>query len=104
MTKHLTDTLQQRHLAYINAVPAAGRAEKAPALSNLDVEDDRYFLGTIHAESPPGILKVYEGEFGKGDERQGCVSSASCDAPAPRNAADSSARVRRHIFIPSLIV
>ena len=41
MTKHLTDTLQQRHLAYINAVPNGGHTETAPALSNLEVEDER---------------------------------------------------------------
>jgi hypothetical protein len=39
MTKHLTDTLQQGHLEYINAVPTGGRTETAPALSNLKVED-----------------------------------------------------------------
>ena len=58
MTKHLTHTLQQRHLAYIHTMPTGGRAESALALSNLEVEDDRYFLGTIHVESPSGTPKM----------------------------------------------
>ena len=94
MTKHLTDTLKQRHLTYINAVPTVGRAKSAPAPSNLEVEDDRYFLATIQVESPPVILKVYEGEIGKGDEGSGLVSSTFRDAPVSQNACDSAARVR----------
>ena len=64
MTKHLTDTLQQRHLVYINAVPTGGRAESAPELNAFGGEDERYFLGTIHEEITPGILKKHESEFG----------------------------------------
>ena len=71
MTKHLTDKLQLWHFAYIHAVPTGGCAESAPELRILDVEDDRYFLRTIHAESPPGILKAHECEIGKGDEEAG---------------------------------
>ena len=93
MTKHLTDTLQQRHLACIHAVPTGGRAESSPALSNLEVENDAYFLGTIHVESHPRILKMYEGEIGKGDKESGLVSSTLRDAPVPRNASDSAARI-----------
>ena len=60
MTKHLIDTLRPWHLEYISAVPTGGRAETAPALSNLELEDARYYLGTIHVELIPDILKVYE--------------------------------------------
>ena len=74
MTKHLTDTLQQRHLEYIHAKPVGGRAESAPELTVLDVEDERYFLGTIHEESTMGILKVYERIGEKGDKEVEHVS------------------------------
>ena len=89
MTKHLTDTLQQRHLEYINAVPTGGRADTAPALSNLEVENTRYYLGTIHEESIPGILKVYESDFRTGNgiglvrcSTAHCNSFGTSDAPA----------------------
>ena len=90
MTKHLTDTLQQRHLVYINAVPTGGRAETAPALSALGGEDERYFLGTIHEEIRLGILKKHESEFGSRTSE-----AAPSDALRLRNAADSAARVGR---------
>ena len=105
MTKHFTDTLQQRHLEYINAAPTGGRAETAPALSNLEVEDARYYLGTIHQEFIPGILKMYESEFGTGNgiglvrcstahcNSFGASDGPASDAPAPRNAAHSAVRV-----------
>jgi hypothetical protein len=107
MTKHLTDTLQRRLHVYINAVPTGGRAETAPALSNLEVEDDRYYLGRIHEEVIPSILKVYEREFGTGNgiwlvrcsnahcRYFGTSDAPASDAPAPRNAANSAARVSR---------
>ena len=40
MTKHLTDTLQQRHLEYMNVSAESGRAESAPQLGILEIEDD----------------------------------------------------------------
>jgi len=94
MTKHLTDTLQQRHLAYINAVPTGGRAETAPALSALGAEDERYYLGTIHEEIIPGILKKYESEFGTGN----CTghvrcSTDQCDSLGTSDATPSDAPV-----------
>ena len=55
MTKHLADTLQQRHLDFMNAHAASGRAETAPMLSSVD--EDRYLLGTIHVGSKKSILK-----------------------------------------------
>jgi hypothetical protein len=51
MTKHLTDTLQQRHLEYMSTHAVSGRAETAPALSSIESDHDRYFLGTIQEES-----------------------------------------------------
>ena len=57
MTKHLTDTLQQRHLEYMNVSAASGRAESAPQLGTLGIEDNRYFLGTVEGSEPRGILK-----------------------------------------------
>ena len=55
MTKHLADTLQQRHLEFMNAHAASGRAETAPMLNSVD--EDRYLLGTIHVGSKKSILK-----------------------------------------------
>ena len=51
MTKHLTDTLQQRHLNYMSTHAVSGRAETAPTLSILEGDHDRYFLGNIQEES-----------------------------------------------------
>ena len=95
MAKHLTDTLQQQHLAYIHAVPTGGSAESAQELRILDGEYDRDFLGTIQEESPHGILNMYEDESGKGDEESERVSSTIRAAPVSHNAADSAARVSR---------
>ena len=51
MTKHLADTLQQRHLEYMSTHAVSGRAETAPALNSFESDHDRYFLGTIQEES-----------------------------------------------------
>ena len=56
MTKHLADTLQQRHLEYMNAQAASGRAETAPMLGTFD--EERYLLGTFHDETIKSILKA----------------------------------------------
>ena len=47
MTKHLTDTLQQRHLEFMHTKAESGRAETALTLNVLEESDvsDRYFLG-----------------------------------------------------------
>ena len=55
MTKHLADTLQQRHPDFMNVQSAAGRAESAPTLGSLD--HDRYLLGTLQENRVRGILK-----------------------------------------------
>ena len=100
--------MQQRHLAYIHAVPTGGYAESAPELTILDVEDDRYFLGTIHAESPPGILKMYDGETGKGDKECELVSTTICHVlvfpKRGRLCSESLSTQERRIFTPSLVV
>ena len=58
MTKHLTDTLQQRHLEYMNTQAASGRATSAPTINSLE---NRYYLGTFHEMKRKGILKKHEG-------------------------------------------
>ena len=57
MTKHLTDTLQQRHLEYMCTQVESGRAETAPTLNNLEADHEHYFLGTVHEEFGKSILK-----------------------------------------------
>jgi hypothetical protein len=58
MTKHLTDTLQQRHLQYMNTHAEIGRAETAPSLNVFDVESERYLMGTIDDGTIKSILKI----------------------------------------------
>ena len=61
MTKHLSDTLQQRHLDQMSAFATTGRAESAPTLNAVDQEDDRYFFGVVFEDENKGILKKQKG-------------------------------------------
>ena len=61
MTKHLSDTLQQRHLDQMSAIATTGRAESAPTLNAVDEEDDRYFFGVVFEDENEGILKKSSG-------------------------------------------
>ena len=74
MTKHLSDTLQQRHLEYIGTRAAGGRAESAPELNSVEKEnDDRYLLGTVPAAFTSILKDTYtmnvEGEERESGER-----------------------------------
>ena len=110
MTKHLSDTLQQRHLEYIGTRAADGRAESAPELNSVEMENnDNYFLGTVPAAFA-SILKCtnimsVEGEDG---ESGGLMSSDSCDrqlplvtaAPIMNNSGNSRRRRKSVRFSP----
>ena len=59
MTKHLTDTLQQRHLDYMQTTAASCRAESAPTLDAVECEyvgdrygSDRCYLGSFTRRRP----------------------------------------------------
>ena len=58
MTKHLTDTLQQRHLECMSTHAVSGRAKTAPALNTFESEQNRCFLGDIQEESIVSALAV----------------------------------------------
>ena len=71
MTKHLSDTLQQRHLEYIGTRAADGRAESAPGLNNVEEENDnRYLLGTVPTAAFTSILKSTYIMSVEGEERE----------------------------------
>ena len=65
MTKHLSDTLQQRHLDYMSAEAAAGRASSAPTLSTVEIDLDRYLYGIFGEDAPRSALKQDAGGIGK---------------------------------------
>ena len=86
MTKHLNDTLQQRHLEYIHARAAAGRAETAPELSNVEENfDNHYLLGTVFPAAPLSILENTGIDIIEKEKRESgdLVSSESCDRQLP---------------------
>ena len=86
MTKHLNDTLQQRHLDYIHARSAVGRAETAPELSNVEEDlDNHYLLGTVFSEAPLSILKNISVNIDEKEKRESgvLVSSDSRDRQLP---------------------
>ena len=114
MTKHLTDTLQQRHLDYIRARAAEGRAETAPELSNIEeIINSHYLLGTVFSEAPVGILKNISMNIIEKDERESGapVSSDSRDCQLPlrhsaismRSNSSSSGRRRKHVRFSPLV-
>ena len=95
MTKHLTDTLQQRHLEYMHTQAARGRAESAPTLSSLDREYGRYYLGTFHEGKTKSILKVNKvmGMQGIDEDKSEHVRSSHCDARQSARARVYSSKV-----------
>ena len=99
MTKHLADTLQQRHLEFMNAHTASGRAETAPMLGSFD--EERYLLGTLHDGAIRSILK--KNVAVEGYEMEGDLIIPSSDAlerqrrPEP---VSSALRRRRVTFSP----
>ena len=113
MTKHLNDTLQQRHLDYIHARATEGRAETAPELSNIEGDfDNHYLLGTVFPAAPPSILKNTGIDIIEKDERESgdLVSSDSRDRQLPlrhsaismRSIRSSGSRRRKSVRFPPL--
>ena len=112
MTKHLADTLQQRHLDYIHTRAAEGRAESAPGLSNIEEENNsKYLLGIVPPDALPSILKRTHVMNIEGEEREsgGLVNSDSSDRQLPlapsafstySNSSSSCRRVKRVRFSP----
>ena len=64
MTKHLTDTLQQRHLVYMGTRAEFGHAQSAPTLNRSEAECTRYYLEVVHKEFAAGISKELKGQGG----------------------------------------
>ena len=60
MTKHLSDTLQQRHLEQMSAEAATGRASSVPMLSSIEVDLNKYLFGIVSDEAPRSALKKVE--------------------------------------------
>ena len=72
MTKHLSDTLQQRHPEPMLAIATDGRAQSAPTLNTVEEENDRYFFGVVFEDENKSILKkVPEGVPGGGRSEAG---------------------------------
>ena len=99
MTKHLADTLQQRHLDFMNAHSASGRAETAPMLGSVD--EERYLLGTLYDGAIKSILK--KNVAVEGYEMEGGLSISPSDALERQRRpelASSALRRRRVTFSP----
>ena len=99
MTKHLADTLQQRHLDYMNAHSASGRAETAPMLGSVD--EERYLLGTLYDGATKSILK--KNVAVEGYEMEGGLSISPSDALERQRRPEpvcSALRRRRVTFSP----
>ena len=60
MTKHLSDTLQQRHLEQMSAEATAGRASSAPTLNSFEINLDKYVFGIVGDDAPRSALKKVE--------------------------------------------
>ena len=60
MTKHLSDTLQQRHLEQMSAEATAGRASTAPTLNSFEVGHTKYLYGIVGNEAPRSALRKVE--------------------------------------------
>ena len=115
MTKHLSDTLQQRHLEYIGTRAAGGRAESAPELNNFEGENiNNYFLGIVPAAFTSIIKRTdivsVESEERESGERT-TWTNEPCDrqlllahaAPTVYSNSSSSCRRRKNVRFSPLV-